>query len=293
MRVSAYKMKLPTVQNHLRPVGLLCAALAVGTGIIYFQAGVAPYQYSLINLLALLAGAVLLLANPNRWARSIADGFVFITGLLLIAVSLWGSTMQGVSRWLVVGGFYFEPALVVLPFSVMLFARSQHIFSMVGIIMMAAATAMQPDCSMAGALCLGLTALLSVKRNIWIITALGTSIGALGITLIRPDHVAPAPFVERVFISAFNLHPALGIAIVIGAALLLAPAIIGIRSLNNHKETYRAFAGVWLALVLSAALGNYPTPLVGYGCSAILGYCLCVKCLPKRECPKASGRNLP
>ena len=30
----------------------------------------------------------------------------------------------------------------------------------------------------------------------------------------------------------------------------------------------------WLAVVAFAFAGNYPTPLVGYGSSAILGYCL-------------------
>jgi hypothetical protein len=32
--------------------------------------------------------------------------------------------------------------------------------------------------------------------------------------------------------------------------------------------------------VLAAALGNYPTPLVGYGGSAVLGYLLSVALLP-------------
>lgn len=33
---------------------------------------------------------------------------------------------------------------------------------------------------------------------------------------------------------------------------------------------------------MAAALGNYPTPIVGYGGSAIIGYVLSLLALPKR-----------
>jgi len=40
------------------------------------------------------------------------------------------------------------------------------------------------------------------------------------------------------------------------------------------------FGVAWLGMVVAAALGNYPTPLVGYGGSAILGYALSLSFLP-------------
>jgi hypothetical protein len=45
-------------------------------------------------------------------------------------------------------------------------------------------------------------------------------------------------------------------------------------------------------VVAAAALGNYPTPLVGYGGSAVLGYLLSVALLPGRagaERPRAAA----
>ena len=36
----------------------------------------------------------------------------------------------------------------------------------------------------------------------------------------------------------------------------------------------RSFGIAWLAVAVFAIIGNYPTPLVGYGSSAILGYFL-------------------
>jgi hypothetical protein len=43
------------------------------------------------------------------------------------------------------------------------------------------------------------------------------------------------------------------------------------------------FGAVWMAAVLAAALGNYPTPVVGYGGSAIVGYLLSLGLLPARR----------
>ena len=37
---------------------------------------------------------------------------------------------------------------------------------------------------------------------------------------------------------------------------------------------FAVFGATWLAVIAFAVVGNYPTPLVGYGSSAILGYCL-------------------
>ena len=42
------------------------------------------------------------------------------------------------------------------------------------------------------------------------------------------------------------------------------------------------FGTVWLGVIVAAALGNYPTPLVGYGGSAILGYALSLSFMPGR-----------
>ena len=55
--------------------------------------------------------------------------------------------------------------------------------------------------------------------------------------------------------------------------------------------TYAAFGAVWLAVILAAALGNYPTPLVGYSGSAILGYLLSLLGLPPRPAIRSIGRD--
>ena len=67
-----------------------------------------------------------------------------------------------------------------------------------------------------------------------------------------------------------------------GAVLMLVPAIAGYFRDPDNRPLYAVFGAVWLAVILAAALGNYPTPLVGYGGSAILGYLLSLLGLPPR-----------
>jgi hypothetical protein len=42
---------------------------------------------------------------------------------------------------------------------------------------------------------------------------------------------------------------------------------------------YGALGSVWLTAIVAAALGNYPTPVVGYGGRAIIGYVLALAAL--------------
>ena len=45
-------------------------------------------------------------------------------------------------------------------------------------------------------------------------------------------------------------------------------------------------------MILAAALGNYPTPLVGYSGSAILGYLISLLGLPPRPAIRSVGRDV-
>jgi hypothetical protein len=77
--------------------------------------------------------------------------------------------------------------------------------------------------------------------------------------------------------------------------------LAGFSRAADDRAALLAFGGCWSAVLAAAALGNYPTPLVGYGGSAVLGYLLSVSLLPNRarECgrrgaaasPPAGGRS--
>jgi hypothetical protein len=74
--------------------------------------------------------------------------------------------------------------------------------------------------------------------------------------------------------TAFAFHLLTGLAIVAGLVTMLAPAAAGLNPGTKNREVFTVFGATWAAVIAFAIVGNYPTPLVGYGSSAILGYCL-------------------
>jgi hypothetical protein len=101
------------------------------------------------------------------------------------------------------------------------------------------------------------------------------------VTLARADALPAVPYVDGILLGSFGVHPAAGVAVVGGAMLLLAPALAGIVRDPARRAVHASFGAAWLAVIGAAALGNYPTPLVGYGGSAILGYALSLLALPR------------
>jgi hypothetical protein len=55
---------------------------------------------------------------------------------------------------------------------------------------------------------------------------------------------------------------------------MLIPAIVGVLTRKEDEALFAVFGATWLAVIAFAIIGNYPTPLVGYGASGIIGYCL-------------------
>jgi hypothetical protein len=123
-----------------------------------------------------------------------------------------------------------------------------------------------------------------------VLMGLAGALAGFATTLLRADASSAVPFVDRIFFSSFALHPLAGFAVLGGATLMLVPAIAGYRIDPDRRASHAVFGSVWLAVILAAALGNYPTPLVGYGGSAILGYLLSLLYLP-RGATRTIGRG--
>jgi len=125
-----------------------------------------------------------------------------------------------------------------------------------------------------------LLALLLAKPGRLAMLAAAASVLAFGRTLLVADSLPATAFVDRILYTAFDIHPLAGAAVVTGAAALVLPAAAGLIGRAGDRAALLAFGGCWSAVVAAAALGNYPTPLVGYGGSAVLGYLLSVSLLP-------------
>lgn len=288
-------MSVPFISQRPRRLGLLCAAGAVALGLAYLSAAGAPSRYLLVNLAALVLGATAWLAL-GRAAGSRLAGAGWATlalALALLMTALFGLAVDGASRWVSLGPLTLQVSLVLLPLMLVLYARRPDPVGTAGMIVAALALALQPDRAMAGVLAAGLLALLAADRSRLPMVAAAGAILAFGWTVLRPDRLPAVPFVDRILYTAFDVHWLAGLAVTVGAAALLLPSAVAARRPANERPALLAFGGGWAAVVAAAALGNYPTPLVGYGGSAVLGYLLSVALLPAGASETFSPRAAP
>lgn len=265
-----------------RLLGLVCGTGAVALGLLYMLAAGAPSRYLLVNLIALVIGAVAWVgftrtarARP-AWAGTAA----LALAVPLLLTALFGVAADGASRWVSVGPISLQVSLIFLPVMIVLYARGPDAIGTVAMAIAALALAAQPDRAMAGVLLAALVAILCAAPSRFAVAATSAAAVAFGWTLLKPDTLPASPFVDRVFYTAFDVHPLAGLAVVIGAMVLVMPAVIGRSRGRDERAALLAFGGCWLGVVIAAALDNYPTPLVGYGGSAVLGYLLSVALLP-------------
>jgi hypothetical protein len=274
-------MRLQLMQ-HPERLSALTATGATGLGVVVMAAAGAPKTYLVINLAALVIGlALLAIFRRTRTTPAQAGWLSLAAALGLLATALLGTNLDGASRWVQIGVISLQPGLLLLPVMMLAYVRSRSAVGTAAMLVAALAFALQPDRALAAALAVGLLALAISVRDGRVLLALAASLAGLAATLLRADSVPPSPFVEQVFVGAFNLSGVAGMAVIAGAALMLLPA----RALATGEA--RVFAALWLALLLAAAIGNYPTPLLGYGGSGIIGYLLGLAALQ----PRAQGEG--
>lgn len=264
-----------------RTVGIACAFAATCLGIFYMIAAGAPARYIIVNAAAFLLGVVALrgLAQGVQ-TRRFTSIVMIASGLSLIATAMFGASVDGASRWTWFGPLSVQVSLVVLPLMIMAFARKRYAVGTLAMVLAAVGLALQPDRAMAGVLALGMALLTVMKPERWTAAALAVAVIGFGASVAQPDALPPVPYVDRILFTAFDLHPLAGAAVLLGSLLLLVPAIVGWRGNSDEAHIHLVFGAVWLGCIVAAALGNYPTPVVGYGGSAILGYLLSLSSFP-------------
>lgn len=258
-------------------LGVLAATGATVLGVLVMAVAGAPKAYLIINMAALGIGISLLsLMQRTRPNTAYAGWLVLAAAAGLLATALLGTTIDGATRWVRIGVVALQPSLLLLPLMIMTFARVRDAKMTMAMLIAAVALAIQPDRAMAGALVAGLAALAVTVRDRQVLLALAAALCSFVVTLMRPDTLPPTAFVEQVYASAFAFSPAAGLALLAGSALMLLPM------LALHRTDATVFATIWLAILAAAVIGNYPTPLLGYGGSGILGYLLCLAALPQQ-----------
>lgn len=264
--------------DHPRLLGLVCAAVAAGLGIAYLVAAGAPVRYLVVNLAALVLGCAAWLGlgrRPFPWNGSA----VLFLAVPLAATALFGMPIESASRWVTVGPLSLQVSLIVLPAIIVLYARRADPIGTTGVLIAALALAAQPDRAMAGVLVAGTGAIgLARPGRLGALAFIG-AVAAFAATMLQPDALPAVPFVDRILYTAFDVHFLAGAAVGGGCLVLLTPTLSAIRRMPERVVLF-AFGASWATLIAAAAIGNYPTPVVGYGGSAVLGYLLSVALLP-------------
>ena len=263
-------------------VAIVCGLAATCLGIVYLTAAGAPASRSVVNGVAFLLGVVALVGIGGAMPRigRYSGPLILVIGSSLLATALLGSAADGASRWIMIGPLSVQLSLVLLPFMAVTFARYPTLPACIGIAVAAGALALQPDRAMAGVLAFSMAVLASTRPGSLTVSALIVAIAAFLLSLVRADTLPAVPYVDQILFTAFDVHMLAGAAVWLGSLLLLVPPILGWRGNADLGHAYLVSGAVWLGCIAAAAVGNYPTPVVGYGGSAILGYLLTFAFLP-------------
>ncbi len=256
----------------------LAGAAAVLCGLLFLSLTGAPPRLLLINLVALGAGIALLAIARLLPVPSARPLLLLGSAAALLATALFGSAAEGATRWVVVGGLSLQPGLILLPALLLAHVTKPDRWSSLAVALGSVAMALQPDRSLAAALVAVTLVDAAFRRTpaAWVTAAV--PLLALAVTIVRPDNLPAVAHVDQILWTSFADQPLAGSAVWAGTLLLFVPAfVLWHRGLVGEAA---CFTALWATLVLSALLQNYPTPLVGYGASCILGYLLTALALP-------------
>lgn len=258
---------------------LLAASASVVTGCVLLLALGAPQRMVVMQAFALVIGlsAAVLLGRLPKAGSLAGDGLAWAGAVAILLVAMIGERADGVARWWVVAGMTLQPALIAVPLVVLGFARRPAPGRVAAVAVAALGCALQPDLGAASMLALGVAGSALFLRTSSAAAAMLLAFAGFGAALWRPVDLPPVPFVEDVIPTALASGVLPATLLLAAVALLFLPALLVAR--RARPALTAAFAGTWLAGFMAALYGPYPTPVVGFGSSAVLGYLLSVALL--------------
>lgn len=255
-------------------------------GLAYLLVSGAPLTKVLVNGGAIVVGILLALSLrlSARATDSVVTAIALIGAFILFGTAIFGYAIEDARRWLLIGPFFIQTSLILLPLIAVCFARVQNFRTTVAILVAAIAMAAQPDRAMAAMLFVAVAIVGMMRPNRLTVSAAVFCAMTFATTLLLLDRLPAVPFVDNILWTAFDDSLWVGLALWAGCLLLVCPIIFVPK--EERIITHYVFASCWATLIAAAAVGAYPTPIVGYGASAIIGYFLSLIFLQ----PKPRGR---
>jgi hypothetical protein len=256
-----------TAGSHGRWIALTALAVPTLAGLVYLGMSGAPVRFVATNALALTVGVGWIWIAPGpRTSRQQRIATLAILAAMVLPL-LTGPSVGGVARWLPLGPVTLHAGMVALPVLAVYAARDRNYAAPI-LLAAAVAAALQPDAASVLAVAFAAVALGLVDRD-WKTGAVGIAALAGAVTLALRDTVPPQTFVEHVLTDLARQEPLAALAL--GAALVAGLALIVFAGTLERRARFALGASL-AGFSIIALVANYPSALIGYGASPILGY---------------------
>jgi cell division protein FtsW (lipid II flippase) len=252
-------------------------------GILVMRAHEAPLALPAINLASAAIGFLLLLFGGKKSATLLLKRPAWVASavLCLQAITLASPGIEGVHRWISFGSVRLHPAAIgdpVLLLAVIILWNRQRTWSAISFVAVALALrVVQPDAGQATALAAGagVLSLVSGPKSAKRLAMIAVATSGVILAWLRPDPLPPVDMVENIVARAFELSHLIG-ALSMGSLAMLPVAALWQTTWNSTRQNRRLAPATALAAYLSANIlvvlgGEFPSPVLGFGASPILG----------------------
>lgn len=256
------------------PLTLGTLAVAAGAAFLW-DVGAVPGMVTR-NIAAYLSGLLVGWAAHKGAHRGPGAAVLFtICCLILAAVLLVGVDGDGVRRWLPLGPFEVQPALILCPLLLALVASREGRHWRAAVLAPLALIALQPDAATSIALAVGIAALMAAashqsgrgwSRRRLLIAGGALLVAVIGLIATGIQTPPPVAFVEgTVGIAALSGPLAMTLHLL---AILLAVAALASRG----GRADLALAAYLAVAAIAAVFWAFPMPIAGAGPSHLVGF---------------------
>lgn len=253
--------RLGSVKVRLAALAIPCIA-----GLAYLASFGAPVSYVVVNAAAFMLALVWIVFGTlpsGLRARRIVSAVILVVLALPLAT---GPAIDGVTRWLSLGGFGLHVGMLLVPLLAVIASadRKWGAWFLLAAILIAF---LQPDTATALALALASLAIAMSNSD-----AKALAVGVFGLFAAFGasfgGDLPPQPFVEGIIGDLAGTSPIM--SVVLGASLLIGIATVAF-GIKGDRPALLALSGALAGFFLAALVGSYPYPLIGYGAASILG----------------------
>ncbi|GAA4643467.1 FtsW/RodA/SpoVE family cell cycle protein [Pontixanthobacter gangjinensis] len=246
---------------------LLALAIPTIAGLAYLLAQGAPLQYVIVNGAALALAMLWIVIGFRPSTGRVAQAIIFTLLGLLYLPFVSDISMNGVARWLPAGPFILNSGAFAFPALAVLAASNREIAPVILFTSLVAAF-LQPDAALGFAILFAAAGLHDVTKD-WRLGVIAVVAFFASISMALRGELPPQDFAERVVADLVMTAPLLAAALVI--AWITSMIMIAQAAPMERGERF-ALSGALFGFALMAILSHYPSILIGYGASPILGF---------------------